>query len=75
MKLDCENSEKNILLGGRDILNRSKTNICTAVYHNKNDIISIINLLHKIVPENKIYLQCDWYNGIGLTAYSKNSIN
>ena len=42
LKLDCENSERKILLGGKNILHQNKTNIVAAVYHSKNDIISII---------------------------------
>lgn len=54
---DCEGYEKEMLLGAVNTLRLDKPKLCVAAYHRSEDIFCLVNLIHEINPQYKIYLR------------------
>lgn len=57
IKMDIEGSEQKALMGAKEILKRMKPTLAICVYHNKDDIFRIPQMLKEIVPEYKLYFR------------------
>lgn len=57
IKMDVEGSEKETLLGGVDTLKNLKPKLIMSAYHKNSDYFELINLLHSINPNYRIYLR------------------
>ena len=57
IKMDVEGSEKETLLGGQNTLKTLKPKLIISAYHKNSDYFELINLLHSINPDYRIYLR------------------
>ena len=56
LNIDIEGAESEMLKGAENAL-KAKPKICMAAYHRSEDIFELINKIHKINPEYRIYLR------------------
>lgn len=57
IKMDIEGSELEALKGAKNIIIDNKPKLAICIYHSDNDMIDIINYIHNIVPEYKIFVR------------------
>jgi FkbM family methyltransferase len=57
IKLDVEGSEKQALLGARDILTNYSPKLAICVYHYPEEVFEVTKLLHKINPNYRFFLE------------------
>lgn len=57
IKMDIEGSELEALKGAENIIIDNKPKLAICIYHSDNDMIDIINYIHNIVPEYKIFVR------------------
>lgn len=57
IKMDIEGSEKEALLGCKNIIKNNKPKLLICVYHKPNDIVNIIKLVKSIRSDYKVYIR------------------
>lgn len=57
IKLDIEGSEKEALLGAKNIIKTAKPKLAVCVYHKPEDIYVLTELIHDINPQYKFFLR------------------
>jgi methyltransferase, FkbM family len=57
IKMDIEGAETLALIGAKQHIKRSKPKLAISAYHKINDLIIIPQLIKRLVPEYKLYLQ------------------
>jgi FkbM family methyltransferase len=57
IKMDIEGAEMNALLGGEKCIKRCKPQLAICVYHKPEDIYDITALIHRWLPEHKLYIR------------------
>lgn len=64
IKMDVEGAELEALKGAEATIKRDKPRCAICVYHKPEDIDTITEYLHKLVPEYKFYMRhyslCDY---------------
>ena len=69
IKMDIEGSELETLKGAEKIILKNKPKLAICIYHSDNDMIDIIEYIHKLVPEYKIYLRQHGINEADTVIY------
>lgn len=57
IKMDVEGAEMNALQGARKTIERYRPKLIISAYHKRNDLFEIPLLVHRMVPEYKIYFR------------------
>lgn len=57
IKMDIEGSEMEALLGAEKVIRRNKPKLAICIYHSDEDMLRIIEYIHSIVPEYKLYVR------------------
>lgn len=57
IKMDIEGSEMEALLGAEKVIKRNKPKLAICIYHSDEDMLRIIEYVHSIVPEYKLYVR------------------
>jgi FkbM family methyltransferase len=57
IKMDIEGAEMNALLGAEKCIKRCKPQLAICVYHKPEDIYDITALIHRWLPEHKLYIR------------------
>ena len=57
IKMDIEGAEYDALHGAQNIITRDKPFLAVCVYHRQGDMISIMDYLHRLVPEYRFLLR------------------
>ena len=52
-----EGTEQNVLKGAKEIIIRNKPKFAIYIYHSDGDMIGIIDYIHELVPEYKLYVR------------------
>ena len=69
IKMDIEGSELECLKGAENIILKNKPKLAICIYHSDNDMIDIIEYIHKLIPEYKIYLRQHGINEADTVIY------
>ncbi len=67
--MDIEGSELECLKGAENIILKNKPKLAICIYHSDNDMIDIIEYIHKLIPEYKIYLRQHGINEADTVIY------
>ena len=57
IKMDIEGAELEALKGAEELIKRNKPKLAICLYHSDQDMIDIIEYVHKLIPEYKIYVR------------------
>lgn len=57
IKMDIEGAEWDALRGARELIVRNKPKLAICLYHSDRDMIRLIELVHELVPEYKLYVR------------------
>lgn len=57
IKMDIEGAEWDALHGARELIVRNKPKLAICLYHSDRDMIRLIELVHELVPEYKLYVR------------------
>lgn len=57
MKMDIEGAELKALQGAKNVIKQFKPKLAVCVYHNKEDILDVVDYLSELVPEYRFYLR------------------
>lgn len=57
IKMDIEGAELAALRGGRELIQRNKPKLAICIYHSDEDMLSIAEYIHELVPEYRIYMR------------------
>ncbi len=57
IKMDIEGAELSALKGAVDTIKRNKPKLAICLYHSDEDMLSIIEYVHALVPEYKLYVR------------------
>lgn len=69
IKMDIEGSEFEALCGAERAIKNNKPFLAICVYHKREDLITIVPYLRKLVPEYKFYLRHHSSTGCDLVLY------
>ena len=70
IKMDIEGSEMKALVGGTDVLRKSRPNLAIAVYHRPRDIVEIPFFLKQILEDYTFFLRCYGAHGYDTLLYA-----
>lgn len=70
IKADIEGAEQETILGAKTVIARDKPKLAFAVYHKKEDIFHLINMIYNINHEYKFYLRHYTENSIDTVLYA-----
>lgn len=71
IKLDVEGSEKSALKGAVNTIRKFRPKLAICAYHKQEDLIVLPQLIKKIVPEYKLYLDHNTINQTETVIYAK----
>lgn len=57
IKMDVEGAELMALKGAEKIIKRNKPKLAVCIYHSDQDMLEIIQYIHQLVPEYKLYVR------------------
>lgn len=57
IKMDIEGAELDALKGAETVIKKNHPKLAICIYHKNEDMVSIIEYIHQIVPEYKIYVR------------------
>lgn len=57
IKMDLEGSEIMALKGAEKIIKRNKPKLAVCIYHSDQDMLEIIQYIHRLVPEYKLFVR------------------
>lgn len=57
IKLDIEGAEWEALHGAKEIITRNKPKLAICLYHSDEDMVRIIEYIHELVPDYKLYVR------------------
>lgn len=57
IKMDIEGAEMDALRGAEDTIKRNHPKLTICIYHSDEDMIRIIEYIHELVPEYKLYVR------------------
>lgn len=57
IKMDLEGSEIMALKGAEKIIKRNKPKLAVCIYHSDQDMLEIIQYIHSLVPEYKLFVR------------------
>lgn len=70
VKLDIEGFEREALLGMWDMLGRCRPQLAVSIYHKPKDLWELPLLVHKILPEARLYMRQHGFNGYDTVLYA-----
>lgn len=62
LKLCVEGSEMRALKGARETIKKRRPKLAVCIYHNNENMVRIIEYIHGLVPEYKLYVRHHTYN-------------
>ncbi len=69
IKMDIEGAEMKALEGAKETISRNKPKLAISIYHSDSDMVDIINYIHNLVPEYKVYVRHHSTGLIDTVAY------
>lgn len=57
IKMDIEGSEMDALRGARELIRRNHPKLTICIYHSDEDMIRIVEYVHELAPEYKLYIR------------------
>lgn len=57
IKYDVEGAEEHALLGSRRTIAENDASLLVSVYHRSSDVFRLIELVHEMLPQHKLYLR------------------
>lgn len=57
IKMDIEGAEMDALFGARNIIMKNKPKLSICIYHSDEDMLRIIEYVHELVPEYRLYVR------------------
>ena len=57
IKLDVEGAEKEAIEGSQKAIRSNLTELCVSLYHRSEDIFSLPLLIHKLLPDHKLFIE------------------
>lgn len=57
IKMDLEGAEQNALKGAKEIIKKNKPKLAICIYHSDEDMLEIMDFIHELVPEYKLYVR------------------
>ncbi len=57
IKMDIEGAEMSALYGAAQLIRRNKPKLTICIYHSNEDMVQIIEYVHELVPEYKLYVR------------------
>lgn len=57
IKMDLEGAEQNALRGSKETIKKNKPKLAICIYHSDEDMVKIIDYIHELVPEYKLYVR------------------
>ncbi len=57
IKMDIEGAEMSALYGAKQLILRNKPKLTICIYHSNEDMVQIIEYVHELVPEYKLYVR------------------
>lgn len=70
VKLDIEGDEIAALRGGVNMLRRCQPVVAVCVYHRPEDLWTIPQFLHEVLPQHKMFLRAHAWDGFELVVYA-----
>ena len=57
VKFDVEGAEKEAIEGSKNAIMRNLTELCVSLYHRSEDIFELPLLIHKLLPDHKLFIE------------------
>ncbi|MBO5006345.1 MAG: FkbM family methyltransferase, partial [Clostridia bacterium] len=57
IKFDVEGAEKEAIEGSQKVILSNLTELCVSLYHRSEDIFSLPLLIHKLLPDHKLFIE------------------
>ena len=57
IKMDIEGAEMNAIKGAKETIIKNKPKLAISIYHSNQDMIDIIEYVHQLVPEYRLYVR------------------
>lgn len=57
IKMDLEGAEQNALRGAKETIQKNKPTLAICIYHSDEDMLKIIDYIHELVPEYRLYVR------------------
>lgn len=57
IKMDIEGAEMDALYGAKEVIKRNHPKLTICIYHSDRDMLGIIEYIHELVPEYKLYVR------------------
>lgn len=70
IKMDIEGSEMEALIGAKNIIKKNKPKLAICIYHSDKDMIRIIEFIHSMVPEYKLYVRHHSFYSVETVLYA-----
>jgi FkbM family methyltransferase len=64
IKMDIEGAELEALKGARETILRDKPRLAISIYHSNEDMLRIVEWVHALMPEYKLYCRCHNYTPV-----------
>jgi FkbM family methyltransferase len=70
IKMDIEGAEMDALRGAEETIKRNRPKLTICIYHSDEDMIRIIEYIHDIVPEYKLYVRHHSNSSVETVVYA-----